>query len=126
MKRLIYTGKRFELVECGKDDAESLTAKPRAPQKAAFGHRGIPYRLRDFRPISAAGNGYRPGSLLDLGPDQCRYTLKTGKMCGAKIGGRHPSYCDEHHAVCCRGRITWGSKRHNELAKPAPFLMAAE
>lgn len=100
-KRLVYNGKAFAFVETSDPVAPAVGQAPRAPQKAAYGHRGMPHRLRHLKPISTAGNGYRPGPLLDLGPDQCRYTIHGTTMCGAKCG-RHPSWCDEHVQVVSR------------------------
>lgn len=54
-----------------------------------------------------AHTNYRPGKFIDLGHDQCRWTVsdETGTMCGAKtITGRNSSsYCADH-AVLMRQR----------------------
>ena len=100
MKRLVYNGKAFEFRDAP-DPARYEEAKPRRPQKAAFGHRGMPYRLRDFQPLSSDGNGYRPGPLVELGPDQCRWTLRDGLMCGARC--KYP-YCEDHARQAHGGR----------------------
>lgn len=112
MKRLVYNGSRFDLVECGDTAPPQLMALPRAPQKAAYGHRGMPYRLRSLKPVSSTGNGYKPGPLLDLGPDQCRYTIAPGIMCGAN---GYP-YCEHHHALCYTGKVAWRSVRMKRVA----------
>lgn len=111
MKRLVYNGTRFAFIDTPDIPAPQLLATPRAPQRAAFGHRGMPYRLREFRPIGN-GNGYRPGPLIDLGPDQCRYSIREGVMCGAK---GYP-YCEHHHGVCHTGKVAWNSARMKGLA----------
>jgi hypothetical protein len=111
MKKLIYNGTRFAFVETVEPVAPRLMDMPRAPQKAAYGHRGLPYRLRDFRPVGD-GNGYRSGPLIDLGPDQCRYTIRDGIMCGAK---GYP-YCEHHHAICHTGKVAWASVRMKRIA----------
>ena len=94
MKRLVYTGKKFEFVETA--DAplppEELPRRPatmsRLPKKRTL------RRLSPFR-LDGVPNGYRPGHLLELGHDQCRYTLPDGLMCGAK---GFP-WCPHHAAV---------------------------
>lgn len=101
MKKLVYNGKAFAFVETSEPTPPIVGDRPRAPQKAAYGHRGMPYRLRNLRPISTGGNGYRPGPLLELGPDQCRYTIHGKTMCGAKCTS-HPSWCDEHTRIVSR------------------------
>lgn len=110
-RRLVYTGKRFEFVETSETVAPVLADLPRKPQKAAYGHRGLPYRLRDLKPVSEGGNGYRPGPLLDLGPDQCRYEIRPGIMCG----GKGYPWCDCHRAVCYTGKVAWTSRRAKGL-----------
>jgi hypothetical protein len=92
MRNLVFTGRKFEFIES--PDPEPFTEpKPRRPQRAAFGHRGMPHRMATFKPISDTGNGYKPGKLIDLGPDQCRWTIAEGVMCGKKC--RYP-YCEGH------------------------------
>lgn len=100
-KRLVYNGKTFAFVDVPDSIAPAVGQSPRAPQKAAYGHRGMPHRLRNMKLVSTAGNGYRPGQLLDLGPDQCRFTIHGKTMCGAKCGS-HPSWCDEHRQLVSR------------------------
>ena len=113
-KRLVYNGKAFTFIDVPDPVAPTIGQAPRAPQKAAYGHRGMPYRLRNLRPISAKGNGYKPGPLLDLGTDQCRYTIAGKTMFGAKCGS-HPSWCDEHAQICSRGKIAFDSVRMQSL-----------
>lgn len=101
-KRLVFNGKAFAFVETADGAAPAVGQVPRLPQKAAYGHRGLPHRLRDMRMVSNKGNGYRPGPLLDLGLDQCRYTIAGKTMCGAKCASGK-SWCDEHARVVSRG-----------------------
>lgn len=112
MRRLVFNGKAFAFVDGPDPVAPQLLDVPRRPQKVRTVR---PERLTVLRPMHNRGNGYRPGPLLDLGPDQCRYTIRDGVMCGAKCG-RHPSWCDHHAAVCFAGQITWNSKQWNRLA----------
>lgn len=100
-KRLVFNGKGFAFVETADLAAHVVGQQPRAPQKAAYGHRGMPHRLRNLKPFNTGGNGYRPGPLLELGPDQCRFTIHGSTMCGAKCVS-HPSWCDEHRRVVSR------------------------
>lgn len=118
MKRLIYNGKIFVFVETFDREAPALGDKPRMPQKASVRPRIRSERLARLKMVDDRGNGYRPGTLLDLAPDQCRFTIRGKTMCGAKCGG-HPSYCDHHAAVCQRGRVAWDSVRMKEMAKEA-------
>jgi len=91
MKRLVFNGKQFEMRETA-DPPRYREELPRKPQRLR--PRGeLPARLDGFKPINAAGNGYKPGKLVDLGDDQCRWTLPSGLMCGAKC--RYP-YCEGH------------------------------
>ena len=100
MKRLISFGKGFQFVgDTSQEPAPSVMDLPKLPQPV---RRIKPERMSIFRPLKD-GNGYRPGPLLDLGLDQCRYTVRDTTMCGAKVG--RGSYC-EHHAHVVR----WGSK----------------
>lgn len=92
-RNLVYTGKRFEFRD-GHAPQPPSEAVPRVTQRACR-HFGLPHRLRDFRPVSMAGNGYRPGVLIELGPDQCRWPMQDGTMCGAKAV--YP-YCEAHAA----------------------------
>jgi hypothetical protein len=112
MKRLVYNGTRFAFVETADTVPPPAGDMPRRPQKAAYGHRGLPYRLRDLKPITSGGNGYKPGKLVDLGPDQCRYDIRDGIMCGAK---GYP-YCEHHHAICHTGKFAWDSERSKRIA----------
>lgn len=50
-------------------------------------------RELDAVPQSKEGNNYKPGSLLELGGDQCRYTINAhGLMCGK----RGFPWCETH------------------------------
>lgn len=95
MQRLIFTGKVFEFRETANPQAPQQP-RPVTPQRRRLTY--IPNRLADFRPISSAGNGYKPGKLLDLGKDQCRFTIRDKVMCGAKVMGL-TSWCQEHDDV---------------------------
>lgn len=113
-KRLVYNGKSFGFVETADAVPPPVGQQPRLPQKAAYGHRGMPHRLRNMRMVSTAGNSYRPGALLDLGLDQCRYTIHGKTMCGAKcVSGT--SWCEEHARVVSRGKIAFDSVRMRSL-----------
>ena len=92
MKRLVFNGKTHEFRETADLTVPVVEQVPRQPQRATFRREGLPHRLREFRPISDVGNGYKPGKLVDLGPDQCRYIMADGNMCGA----RGYSYCPVH------------------------------
>lgn len=112
MKRLVYNGAKFAFVDTADLSAPRLMDLPRSPQKAAYGDRGMPHRLRSLKPVSSTGNGYKPGLLVDLGSDQCRYVLESGLMCGAK---GYP-YCEHHHALCYTGKVAWRSVRMKRVA----------
>ena len=94
MQRLVYNGKRFAFVETADPPKpqEELPRRPatasRLPKKRTL-RRLVPFRL------DGVPNGYRPGHLLELGHDQCRYTLPDGLMCGA----RGFPWCPHHAAV---------------------------
>jgi len=94
MKRLVYQGaaKGFQFVETAETPAV-VADQPRGTQRVRLWVR--PMRMDHFKPVSMKGNGYRPGKLLDLGPDQCRYTLDDGNMCGRK---GFP-WCPHHHRL---------------------------
>lgn len=92
MKRLVFNGKTHEFRETADLAVPVVEQVPRQPQRATFRREGQPYRLRDFQPIGDGGNGYQPGKLVELGADQCRYTLVNGLMCGA----RGYPYCPVH------------------------------
>lgn len=101
MKRLISFGKGFQFVgDTSQEPAPTMGDLPKLPQPV---RRIKSERMSIFRPMKD-GNGYRPGPLLDLGSDQCKFTVRDTTMCGAKVAGR-ASYC-EHHAFIAR----WGSR----------------
>ena len=89
--RLVFTGKQFEFRETKDATQPPSGDMPKLPQRRNL----KPARLDGFKPLRSSGNGYRPGKLLDLGPDQCRFTLSTGLMCGAKGA----PWCQDHRAV---------------------------
>lgn len=113
VKRLVYNGKQFVFVETSAYGPPSIGATPRKPQKAHGRPRIISERMADFRPLKVH-SGYRPAPLLDLGPDQCRYTIRDTIMCGNKCEGGS-SWCSDHAAVCYRGRVAWDSVRMQSL-----------
>lgn len=55
--------------------------------------------IREWGPLPRVHTGYKPGRLIDLGLDQCRFTIRDRVMCGAKV---HPgtSWCPE-----CREKV---------------------
>ncbi len=103
MRTLVFTGKQFEFRDNG--DPPPREGMSRLPQRARR-FTGLPSRLDGFRPVPAGGNGYKPGKLTDLGPDQCRFTLPNDLMCGAKAKG---SWCEEHAGVVKQGKLQRGS-----------------
>lgn len=92
MKRLVFTGKAFIFRETA-DVAAPQQPRPATPQRRRLTY--VPNRMADFRPISSTGNGYKPGKLLDLGKDQCRFSIRDKVMCGARVKGL-TSWCPEH------------------------------
>jgi len=93
MRQLVCTGKTYELR--GDDDpvpTPVIGDQPAEPQKVRLIKRE---HLSIVRPIKSAGNGYRPGLLLDLGHDQCRYTIEGKTMCGAETV-KDKSWCAKH------------------------------
>ncbi len=100
MKRLVFTGKRFEFRPYEQPDPiTQLGDVPRRKQIAGS-------NARVYRAVlgpKTRATEYRPGPLLSLADDQCKFTVQDKTMCGAKIS--HKSYC-EHHAFIAR----WGSK----------------
>lgn len=94
MKRLIYNGTRFAFVETA-DPPLPHEELPRRPATASR----LPKKrtLRRLAPmkLESVPNGYKAGHLLDLGHDQCRFTLANGLMCGAK---GFP-WCEHHDHV---------------------------
>lgn len=89
--RLVFTGKRFEFRETKDASPPPTGDMPKMPQRRNL----KPARLDGFKPLWSSGNGYRPGKLIDLGHDQCRFTLASGLMCGAKGA----PWCPDHRAV---------------------------
>jgi len=97
MKCLVFTGKHFEFRPEEKSEPVSqLGDMPKRPQAASSNARV--YRAV-LGPLRTTGNGYRPGPVLDMAADQCRFTVHGTTMCGAKIAGES-SYCEVHRAVC--------------------------
>lgn len=101
MKRLVFTGKHFEFRPDEKPDpVPQLGDMPKRKQIAGS-------NARVYRAVLGAkktkAKEYRPGPLLSLADDQCRFTVHGTTMCGAKVG--RGSYC-EHHAHIAR----WGSR----------------
>ena len=95
MKRLITFGKGFEFVgDNTQEPPPSLGDMPKLPQPV---RRIKSERMAKFRPMSGGGNGYRPGPLMDLGRDQCRFSLESGLFCGVKVV--KGAWCADHYAV---------------------------
>lgn len=96
MSNLVCIGKTYELRGDDKPDpVPQLGDIPKRLQAASSNARV--YRAV-FGPLRTTGNGYRPGPLLDMAADQCRFTVHGTTMCGAKVAGG--SYCEVHRAVC--------------------------
>jgi hypothetical protein len=96
MSNLVCIGKTYELR--GDDKPGPIRQPgdlPAKPQKARVIKR---VHLSIIPALKAQGTGYRPGKLLDLAHDQCRYTVHGTTMCGAKVVGG--SYCEVHRAIC--------------------------
>ena len=82
MKRLISFGKGFQFVgDTSQDPPPTVGELPKQPQPV---RRIKSERMSIFRPMKD-GNGYRPGPLIDLCTDQCRFSLPGGLMCGLKV-----------------------------------------
>jgi len=97
MRQLVCTGKNYEFR--GDDDPAPVPIVgdvPPEPQKVRLIKRE---HLSIVRPLKTGGNGYKPGPMLDLGPDQCRFTIEGATMCGAETV-KDKSYCAGHLAVC--------------------------
>lgn len=93
MRQLVCTGKTYELR--GDDEpvpTPMLGDLPPEPQKVRLIKRE---HLSIVKPIRSAGNGYKPGLLLDLGHDQCRFTIEGKTMCGAATV-KDKSWCAKH------------------------------
>ena len=88
--RLVFTGKRFEFRETKDASPPPTGDMPKLPQRRNL----KPARLDGFKPLRSSGNGYRPGKLLDLGLDQCRWPTSDALFCGHKIS--RGSYCERH------------------------------
>jgi hypothetical protein len=57
---------------------------------------------RQVERLQCAHTGYKPGKLLDLGPDQCRFIAGEERiMCGAKTikSQTSSSYCEHHLSI---------------------------
>jgi hypothetical protein len=70
-------------------------------------------------------NGYKPGFVYDLGPDQCRFIPGDDyRMCGAKNDGVS-SYCEKHHAlVVAPPRVSSPKPLHGCAAQTARMTSA--
>jgi GcrA cell cycle regulator len=102
----------FQIVHIGKgqtrkvelpDFVDGTVDAPRLPQKLKL---GIMYARRNgsmARDFDKAHTNYKPGFLLELGGDQCRYPISDENylMCGAKAEG---SYCQHHHKISVRAK----------------------
>jgi hypothetical protein len=99
--RLIHIGDGGVRVIEDRVFIDTTEAKPRIRQKLA----GVLYakRNREARDLSQ-GNGYKPGKLMDLAADQCRYIAGNDLvMCGQKTHRR--DMCEAHYKMC------WGGPR---------------
>lgn len=96
MSNLVWTGKAYELRGDDKPVPVSQPGDtPKRPQKV----RQIRREYMSIIPtIRTKHNGYRPGKLIDLCTDQCRYSVADGIMCGVKVvSGK--SWCVGHNAI---------------------------
>ena len=81
---------------------DASVAIPRVHQRRQIGN----YAMRNTikvteHTIASAHTNYKPGKLIDLGLDQCRFIItdENYTMCGAKVlNGK--SMCADHHARC--------------------------
>lgn len=109
MRRLVFNGTAFEF-RGEVDGAAPVGAKVADAERRSIGHyqrRQIERRERMMKRICDAAPtvvSYRPGPLLEMRRDQCRYCLPSGKFCGSK---GYP-WCDEHRAVVYRPRHEYG------------------
>ena len=95
MKRLITFGKGFEFVgDNTPSTAPTIGDAPKIPQKV----RTIRREYMSVVPaLKTKHNGYRPGRLLDLCTDQCRFSLESGLFCGVKVV--NGAWCGDHDAI---------------------------
>lgn len=95
MSNLVFTGKAYELR--GDDEPVAIRQPgdmPKLPQKVRQIRRVYPSIVA---PMRTKHNGYRPGKLIDLCTDQCRFSVADGIMCGVKVS--HGAWCAHHLAV---------------------------
>lgn len=97
MKRLVFTGKRFEFrPEEKPDPVPQLGDMPKRKQIAGS-------NARVYRAVLGArktrGTDYRPGPLLTLADDQCRFFISDKLMCGEKTSHITSSWCEAHHSI---------------------------
>jgi hypothetical protein len=93
----VWQGRAYEL----RGDDEPVAAPtfgdmPRIPQRV----RQIKREFMSIVPkVRTRGTGYKPGLLIELAHDQCKYTLEGQTMCGARVVNRHCSWCAEHKVL---------------------------
>ena len=102
MQRIVYQGPRTGFVAIEDGFTRLLQfAVPRQPHvRTGPPLKRTPLR-REREPVvmPKVHSGYLPAKLLDLGGDQCRFTIdEDGTMCGAK---GYP-WCEKHRAVVTR------------------------
>lgn len=101
MKRMISFGKGFQFVgDTSQDPAPDVGELPKLPQPV---RRIKSERMSQFRPLKEEGNGYRPGPLMRLAPDQCKYTVHGTTMCGAKVTDL--AWCAQHLGIVYPGKF---------------------
>ena len=97
MKQLVFDGSQY--VFRG-DDKPMPVPQPGDMPKISQRVRTVKREYMALvKPIRAAGNGYRPGVLLDLAHDQCRFTTHGRTMCGAKVARAGGSWCARHRQI---------------------------
>jgi len=95
MKRLVFTGKSYGFY--GDDEPDQIAVigdMPKRPQKVRLVKRE---NLSIVPKMRTKHNGYRPGTILDLCTDQCRFSLESGLFCGVKVV--KGSYCSSHDHI---------------------------
>ena len=96
MSNLVCIGKTYELRgDDTPDPVHQPGDTPKQPQKV----RQIKREYMSIVPaIRTKHNGYRPGKIIDICTDQCRFSVSDGIFCGVKVlNGK--SWCAEHYAI---------------------------
>jgi hypothetical protein len=112
--QIIHLGHgKVRVVEVSLYQDRSL-AHPRVHQALRLKRRVL-FDTRAQKPATRLHNGYKPGPLVELGLDQCKYTIHGDTMCGCKTMP-HASWCEAHRAIVYQPRHAQGI-RHMEAAE---------